>query len=143
MTVQNSTERQLEIPGGLTPEQVETLSLLDDVPPGVAEATIALMPFGSRVNLAAYGIIAAVSADSGAATDIEITPYGAAVIAACAERFGHCDDTDEQPAIAVVRPAALLARWRPQAEAADRKLSRMKIQARERLEDLRSPHASH
>jgi hypothetical protein len=144
MTVQNSTERRLEIPPGLTAEQVETLCLLDDVPPGVAEATIALMPFGSRANLAAHGIIAAVSTDSGAATEIDITPYGAAVIAACAERFGHCDDTDEHPAVRVDRRTALLARWRPQAEAADRKLSRMKAQAHERLEKLRShPHTSH
>ena len=144
MTVESTTEHRLEIPGGLTPDLVETLCLLEDAPPGVAEATIALLPYGSRSNLAAHGIVGRISADRGAATAIEITEYGWSVIAACAQRAEGCGDTDDHPAVASDGRSALVARWRSKAEAADRELSRMKAQALERVEDLRSgPHASH
>ena len=144
MTVKGSTEQRLQIPGGLTPELVKTLCLLDDAPPGIAEATIALLPYGSRSNLAAHGIVGAISPDKGAATEIEITPYGWQVIAACAERLERCGDTDDRPAVNLEARAALHARWRAKAAAADRELSRMQTNARRRIEDLRShPHTSH
>src|SRR5688572_3432792 len=132
MTVESTTEHRLEIPGGLTPDLVETLCLLEDAPPGVAEATIALLPYGSRSNLAAHGIVGRISSDKGAATDIEITSYGWQVIAACARRVEGCGDTDDHPAVATKGGSALLARWRTKAEAADRELSRMKAHAIER-----------
>ena len=144
MTVESGAEQRLEIPGGLTPDLVETLCLLDDAPPGMAEATIALLPYGSRSNLAAHGIVAAMSADKGEPTEIEISPYGWQVIAACARHFDGCGDTDEHPAVASDGRSALVARWRAKAEAADRELTRMKAHARERVADFRSdPHTTH
>jgi hypothetical protein len=144
MAMRSATEPRFEIPSGLTRELVETLGLLDGVPPGVAEATIALLPYGSRTSLVVHEIISSVPDDAGEAGEIDITPDGWKVIAACARLVEDCDDTDEHPAVTRRGWEALLSRWRPKAEAADRELTRLKAQARERLHDLRShPHTTH
>jgi hypothetical protein len=134
-------DEQLAIPGGLTPELIETLCLLHDAPPGVAEATIALLPYGSRSNLAAHGIIGGIPARKDAAAAIRVTEYGRQVFAACARHAGDCGDTDEHPSVgAPTQRAELVAAWRPRAEALDRELTRVKERARERFEDVRSRH---
>jgi hypothetical protein len=135
-------KERLTIPGGLPPELVETLGMLEDAPPGVAEATIALLPYGSRSNLAAHDIIGRIPARKDAAAEIRITDYGKHVITACARRFDDCGDTDEHPAVSNVaaREGQLLDAWRPRAEAVDRELTRVKHRVRERFEDMRSDH---
>jgi hypothetical protein len=132
MPTSSETPPRVEIPSGLTRELVDTLCLLENQPDGVAESTIALLPYGSRTNLAVHGIIDAPPRSKAASAVIEITPYGWAVISACAER---CGDTDGHPTSRHPGRRSLLQRWRVKAAAADRMLKR-------RLEKARShdPH---
>lgn len=142
MRSEHGPDKQLAIPGGLTPELVQTLAMLEDAPPGIAEATIALLPYGSRSNLAAHGIIGGIPTRKDAAAAIRITDYGQQVIAACARRFDNCGDTDEHPTVSAPpsREAQIVSAWRPRAEALDRELSRVKERVREQLEDVHSRH---
>ncbi len=125
----------LAVPNGLTPELVDTLRLLDDAPPGVAEATIALLPYGSRSNLAAYGVIGAVPDRKDAAAAISITPYGREVIAACARHFDGCGDTNEHRR---VEPTE--SRREQFVEAIDRKIHEITAGTRQRIAHARSHH---
>lgn len=144
MQVEDVSSNRLTIPGGLTPELVRTLAMLENAPPGVAEATIALLPYGSRSNLAAHEIIGSIPARKDAAAKIQITDYGKQVIEACARRLDDCGDTDEHPALPTPPRghAQFVAAWRSRAEALDRELSRVKDRARERFDDVRQ-HAAH
>jgi hypothetical protein len=144
MEARGKAEQRVGIPRGLTGDLVDTLCLLDDAPPGVAEATIALLPYGSRANLATHGIIEAVPPrrQRDEAADIRITAYGQEVIAACARGTEDCPDPDEQPEVAggSRRSAQFLAAWQPRAEAVDRQLTRVNRRARERFETTRRRH---
>jgi hypothetical protein len=84
MPARNGTGHRNGVPSGLTNELVDVLAVLDDAPPGLAEATIALLPFGSRTSLVAHEVIERMDGGSGEAVAIRITARGWAVIAACA-----------------------------------------------------------
>lgn len=64
---------------------VRKLALLHDAPPGIAESTIALLPYGSRSALIAYGFIRRLSEDPDDLEEVEITPAGWQAIRAAAE----------------------------------------------------------
>jgi len=63
---------------------VGVLGVLDGAPPGMAEATIALLPYGSRVNLVGHGLIEPMHGGAGNAVEIQITEQGWETIHACA-----------------------------------------------------------
>jgi hypothetical protein len=84
MTARNGAGRANGVPSGLTDELVDVLAVVDEAPPGLAEATIALLPYGSRTSLAVHGVIERMDGGSGEAVAIRITTEGRAVIAACA-----------------------------------------------------------
>jgi hypothetical protein len=73
-----------EVLRGLPVDLVETLALLHDAPGGMAESTIALLPYGSRSALAAYGVIQSVPGEADQAAEITITELGWSVIEQCA-----------------------------------------------------------
>ena len=76
-----------EIPSGLPSELLDKLALLRDAPAGIAESTIALLPYGSRSALAAYQLIERIPAEPHQASEIRITDRGRALIEVCAERM--------------------------------------------------------
>jgi hypothetical protein len=67
---------------------VETLCLLDGAPPGVAEATLGLLPSETRALLVEKGIIEPVTGAPGEAVEITITDLGHALIEDCAGSQG-------------------------------------------------------
>jgi len=72
------------IPQSLGDRLVGVLGVLDGAPPGMAEATIALLPYGSRVNLVGHGLIEPMHGGVGDAVEIRITEQGWETIHACA-----------------------------------------------------------
>jgi hypothetical protein len=82
----SSLRQRRRIPHGLPPDLVERLALLHGAPNGIAESTIALLPYGSRSALAAYGLIEPIPERPDQATEIRITGEGWAVIRAAAAR---------------------------------------------------------
>ena len=109
MTARNGAGRANGVPSGLTDELVDVLAVVDDAPPGFAEATIALLPYGSRSSLVAHGIIERMDGGSGDAVAIGITAEGRAVIAACA-RPAPASRGERPAAVAVRGPAASTCR---------------------------------
>jgi len=89
MTV-GSMERVLE---SLPPRLVQVLASLDGAPRSVVEATVQLLPFGSRAGLESTGC-----AEAGAVLDdaghrsLRLTPLGYEVIAAAAARTEKSPD---------------------------------------------------
>jgi hypothetical protein len=69
---------------------LETLCLLDGAPPGVAEATLGLLPRETRALLVEKGVIEPVAGAPGEAVEITITEVGYSLIEDCAgpERAG-------------------------------------------------------
>lgn len=59
---------------------VRSLTLLQDAPAGVVEATIALLPYKARCALAARGIVDAVHADASRAAAVRVTEHGRRLI---------------------------------------------------------------
>jgi len=84
------------VPLGLTPRLIEVLGVLENAPPGTAEATIALLPYGSRTNLVAHGFIERMHGGIEDAVEIQITEAGWDAIHACAN--ARRPRTDPQPA---------------------------------------------
>jgi hypothetical protein len=84
MTARSGASNRFGVPPGLTDELVDVLAVLDDAPHGLAEATIALLPYGSRTSLVAHDVIERMDGGSGEAVAICITDRGWSVIAACA-----------------------------------------------------------
>jgi hypothetical protein len=85
MTARNGASRGNGVPAGLTDELVDVLAVVDEAPAGIAEATIALLPFGSRSSLVAHGVIERMDGGSAEAVAIRITDLGWVIIAACAQ----------------------------------------------------------
>lgn len=82
----SSLRQRRRIPPGLPPDLVERLAVLRGAPNGIAESTIALLPYGSRSALAAYGLIEPIPEQPDQAAEIRITGEGWAVISAAAGR---------------------------------------------------------
>src|SRR4051794_15721706 len=82
---------QGSIPHGLGEELEQTLAAMAGMSPAAAETSIALLPFGDRVRLAAYAIISAAPdeamAEAGWPTDFVLTSEGSNVIALCAQKW--------------------------------------------------------
>jgi hypothetical protein len=75
-----------DVLGRLPDELARKLAVLHDAPPGIAESTIALLPFGSRCALVAYGVIERIPQEPDEPGEIEITPLGWAVVQFAARR---------------------------------------------------------
>jgi hypothetical protein len=71
--------------GVLPRDVVEMLCLLYGAPPGVAEATLGLLPSETRALLVEKGIIEPVAGVPGEAVEITITDLGYALIEDCTE----------------------------------------------------------
>jgi hypothetical protein len=72
------------IPASLSPDLVLVLGALKGAPPGMAEATIGLLPYGSRVNLVGHGLIEPMHGGAQDGVEITITECGWETIHACA-----------------------------------------------------------
>ena len=71
------------VPASLTTELIDLLGLLHRAPPGMAEATLSLLPYGSRTSLVAHGFIEKMDGGAEDAVEIQITDAGWDVIGAC------------------------------------------------------------
>jgi hypothetical protein len=60
----------------LPPDVKEALHLLRNVPAGVVEPTLALLPACSRKTLARAGLVESLPADVAVAAEITVTPLG-------------------------------------------------------------------
>src|SRR3954454_18481156 len=74
------------VPASLTSELVEVLGLLDRAPAGMAEATLSLLPYGSRAKLLSHGFIETMNGGEEDAVEIRITDAGWHVIRECARK---------------------------------------------------------
>jgi hypothetical protein len=79
-----NTPRHGSAQTALPRDVLETLCLLDGAPPGVAEATLGLLPTETRALLVEKGVIEAVAGAPGDAVEITITDLGYALIEDCA-----------------------------------------------------------
>jgi hypothetical protein len=69
-----------QVPDARGPAFAGSLALLRGAPPGAAEATIALLPYQRRCELAASGVVDCSRADAERAAAIRVTEYGHGLI---------------------------------------------------------------
>lgn len=81
------------IPEGFYNDLVRRLALLRDAPPGIAESTIALFPFGTRAILQENDPPLIEVSDHDTA-EITITPTGHQIIEACAKYVENAEGPD-------------------------------------------------
>lgn len=65
---------------GPAPHVVRFLALLRDAPVGIAEATIALLPYEARCDLAVRGLVDVGDADAASAAPVHVTDHGRRLI---------------------------------------------------------------